>query len=268
MDLPVTPTVCPNCNATFERNYCQDCGQKRIPSNLRLRDLALDAAHELFSLDGKLFRSLRLLAFRPGSLTQEFIKGRRTRYVSPIRLYLLCSLVFFALLAIPSNRDSVIHGYESARAEGTTATAHEDGTVDPNAEDRPHDAAARSAAALSLLPKAMFALMPLFAALVWLVCRRDEPYFLPHFYFSIHVHAFAFILFSLVILIDQIPHPAAYPVALLLLFGMPAYSLVAFRRLYRHGWFRTILKAALIGVPYLVILALTVELVLTLTRFL
>jgi hypothetical protein len=50
------------------------------------------------ALEGKLWKSLCLLLFRPGRLTLEYIKGRRVRYVQPLRLYLTFSLIFFAVM--------------------------------------------------------------------------------------------------------------------------------------------------------------------------
>ena len=50
------------------------------------------------ALEGKLWKSLGLLLFRPGRLSLEYIKGRRVRYVQPLRMYLTFSLIFFAVL--------------------------------------------------------------------------------------------------------------------------------------------------------------------------
>jgi hypothetical protein len=50
------------------------------------------------ALEGKLWGSLKRLIFQPGELTNEYIRGRRVRYVQPLRLYLTFSVLFFALL--------------------------------------------------------------------------------------------------------------------------------------------------------------------------
>ena len=50
------------------------------------------------ALEGKLWKSLGLLLFRPGRLSLEYIKGKRVRYVQPLRMYLTFSLIFFAVL--------------------------------------------------------------------------------------------------------------------------------------------------------------------------
>lgn len=47
---------------------------------------------------GKLWHTLKLLIFRPGQLTLEFLRGCRVPYINPLRLYLTMSLVVFALI--------------------------------------------------------------------------------------------------------------------------------------------------------------------------
>jgi hypothetical protein len=74
-----------------------------------MHDVAHDAVHEFLHLDGKILQTMKLLAFRPGELTREFIAGRRVRYISPIRLYLTWSLIFFALTAlVPGAREAFV----------------------------------------------------------------------------------------------------------------------------------------------------------------
>ena len=53
------------------------------------------SAGYLFDFDGRMLISLRLLMTRPGFLSYEYINGRRVSYTSPIRMYLVISLVFF-----------------------------------------------------------------------------------------------------------------------------------------------------------------------------
>jgi hypothetical protein len=50
------------------------------------------------ALEGKLLGTLSRLLFRPGALTNEYIAGRRVRYVQPLRLYLSLSILFFAII--------------------------------------------------------------------------------------------------------------------------------------------------------------------------
>ena len=72
------------------------------PTSATVREFLHDAAEELFSVDGKLWRTLKLLFLRPGTLTVELVNGRRASYVKPLRLYLTCSMLAFGALALTS----------------------------------------------------------------------------------------------------------------------------------------------------------------------
>lgn len=72
--------------------------------------LAHDAIHELTDFDWRGWVTLRALLLKPGFLTNEFIHGRRTRYLPPFRLYLVLSLVFFVVLSFKPNDDVVVIG--------------------------------------------------------------------------------------------------------------------------------------------------------------
>jgi hypothetical protein len=45
--------------------------------------------------DSKFFTTIALLLLKPWRLTNEFLAGKRVRYVNPLRLYLLASILFF-----------------------------------------------------------------------------------------------------------------------------------------------------------------------------
>lgn len=91
---------CFNCETELsaEAEYCHCCGQKWGPLKITLRSLLGDFIVQQFSIESRLFRTLRTLLFRPGQLTLEYSEGKRARYLSPIQLYLLTSVLFFLLL--------------------------------------------------------------------------------------------------------------------------------------------------------------------------
>lgn len=97
---PVGLANCPNCGRALDGAFCAACGQKNTSINPTLHDFAHDFVHELLHVDAKIFRSVRLLLTRPGFLTREYFEGRRARYVSPVRLYLIFSVVYFAAAAV------------------------------------------------------------------------------------------------------------------------------------------------------------------------
>ena len=87
--------ICNNCGAVLAGPFCHRCGQKEADADWRsFGDVARQFWDELVSLDFKTLRTLAAL-FRPGFLAGEFIAGRRTRYLSPLKTYLLAAAVFF-----------------------------------------------------------------------------------------------------------------------------------------------------------------------------
>lgn len=96
-------TVCLNCATPLTGPFCSSCGQRDVPPYPSVRELAVDAFWELSGWDGRFATTVRALFRRPGLLTREFLEGRRARYISPLRLYLMASLVFFVLSAAAPN---------------------------------------------------------------------------------------------------------------------------------------------------------------------
>src|SRR6478672_7835883 len=92
------PSHCHNCGAATKGNFCADCGQETTLHVASAREFLHEFIGHYVALEGKLWKSLALLLFRPGRLTLEYIKGRRVRYVQPLRLYLTFSLIFFAVM--------------------------------------------------------------------------------------------------------------------------------------------------------------------------
>jgi hypothetical protein len=93
-------TTCPNCGAVRVGRYCSACGQNDRSYLRATRDLAGEFVSEAFDLDSRLALSLKYLILRPGFLSREFSSDRRAAYVSPVRLYFVVSVVFFAVLSL------------------------------------------------------------------------------------------------------------------------------------------------------------------------
>lgn len=93
---------CKNCEAPLHGPFCAACGQEAHGSARSLGTLFHDALHSLTHLDGRLWRTLRALVLRPGLLTVEYLADRRARYLPPFRLYLVISVLFFAIAAAGS----------------------------------------------------------------------------------------------------------------------------------------------------------------------
>ena len=87
--------ACLNCGTALVGPHCHQCGQ-RGHVHRTLGAFFHDLVHGVLHFEGKTWRTLPLLAWRPGKLTREYIDGRRASYVSPIALFLFVVFLTFA----------------------------------------------------------------------------------------------------------------------------------------------------------------------------
>ncbi len=93
--------ACADCGAEVTGNFCSNCGQAAHVHRTLLH-LGEELLHGVMHFDGRLWRTLPLLILNPGRLTREWVQGRRTRYVSPLAMFLFTLFVmFFALSFMP-----------------------------------------------------------------------------------------------------------------------------------------------------------------------
>lgn len=240
------PGDCPNCASPRTGRYCATCGQKVAPLNPTIGHFLREAAKELFDLDGKIVRSVRLLVTRPGALTQEMIAGRRAGYVSPLRLYLVFSVLAFAMGAV-----SPEDGFVTSNVTITTSPGEEPTPADLQRAEEIR----RAIVAESLgegLQRAMFVLVPVFAALVMLVRRQSGLNYPQHLYFALHIHAMWFLVDALNTLFDavgEIPYLSRFLIWGTLLWSV-VYALLAFRRVYVTTIWGTLWRCAVVGFFY------------------
>src|ERR1700722_17756278 len=98
---------CLNCGAALSGGFCAHWGQ---PADIHLpstSELIHEALEGMTHSDSRLWRTLKLLCFKAGKLTQEFVAGRRATYLPPIRLYLVLSVIFFLVASLSHSHGSV-----------------------------------------------------------------------------------------------------------------------------------------------------------------
>ncbi len=88
-------THCENCGAELQGHWCAQCGQAAVEYRRSFRYVVADLLNEFLNWDSKFFTTIALLILKPWRLTNEFLAGKRVRYVNPLRLYLLASILFF-----------------------------------------------------------------------------------------------------------------------------------------------------------------------------
>src|SRR5882724_518724 len=86
---------CENCGAQLYGRWCAQCGQAAIDYRRSFRHVIVDVLDSFLNWDSKFFARIGWLIARPWHLTNEFLAGHRVRYVHPLRVYLLASILFF-----------------------------------------------------------------------------------------------------------------------------------------------------------------------------
>ncbi len=88
---------CPNCGSATVDRFCAGCGQKRVKGRLDLAELLGDFFRAVVDVDHGVLRLLRDLALRPGTTYQDYLDGRRKRYVNAVFFLLLAEGAFVLL---------------------------------------------------------------------------------------------------------------------------------------------------------------------------
>ena len=109
---PDQPDDCQNCGAALDGAYCSACGQ-RGHVHRTIGAFLHELLHGALHFEGKLWRTLPMLVLRPGRLTRRYIDGERSRFVSPMALFLFTVFLMFAAFQIvgigaPSDIDDAI----------------------------------------------------------------------------------------------------------------------------------------------------------------
>ena len=243
----MTPASCANCGAALQGRFCSTCGQKDTSTHLSVHDFAHDAWEEFAHVDGKIVQTLGLLLFKPGALTAEFLRGRRVRYVSPLRVYLTCSVLFFGLVTFQPR--ALGSGVRISRTEAVDVGPKVRIGRPAERQQDEHLKAKFGETLLHTLPRTMFVLMPFFGFLTWLFYRKAQPYYVAHLYYAIHFHAFIFAAFTVFVLC-ALAGSYGRAVGTLVLLTIPLYHYLAVKRVFGGSRLRTALAGSAIGVMY------------------
>lgn len=92
-------THCGNCSTELVGTHCHYCGQK-AHVHRSIAAIGHELIHGVLHLDGKFWRTLPLLIFRPGELTWRYIHGERAKFVSPLGMFLFGVFLMFGILTI------------------------------------------------------------------------------------------------------------------------------------------------------------------------
>lgn len=274
-------TLCPNCGEPVAENFCPSCGQAVRERRGPLFSLLGDLFSEIFSLDSRQWRTLVNL-WIPGRLTQLYLAGKRASFASPVRVYLVTSLVFFLLVGFPApdaekcnvyvgdlliGREEPVPGLTDLKLETVdTSTAFGRWVGERLLPTHEHLQAMPAQELLDgffgslerIVPTTLIFFVPILAFALKLFYIRRPFFYVDHLIFGLHFQSALFQALVLAYfanamgLADRI-HPL---LAYLTAFGLilTVYLALALKRVYGQGWIRTILKTGILALFYLLLI--------------
>jgi hypothetical protein len=259
---------CLNCGQAAPANFCPHCGQETAPPPSSLGGFLRGRFASYVTREGQLRQTVSRLLWHPGALTAEYLAGRRARYLRPMQVYLMVSVIVFAAVQLFGlNLDLRFYGERGVhvlRSARPTGEGSQGGGLVPSpvriVQDYVDLPAVRRFAALS--PQERFAflrarrapyvsyfvlfLVPVFALALGVFYRRQERPFADHLVFGLHGQAFL-----LLVLLVESALPAIVANALSL--WVISYFMIALKRVYGGNWAASIWRGAIILTLYFAI---------------
>ena len=266
------PVACLNCGRAFGEprpRYCPACGQESNVKPPTLLEFGQQFGGAYLSTEGALWRTLRLLLFKPGELTAQYLAGRRKHYVLPLRLYLTISVLALLVVRLtggtvvaPLDDPKVLAHVQSRNGEirlGPGRAGLRDGvyfcenlpgwlctrlrrSVDVEPGEFLQQARRAGDRLNNNLSALMFVLMPVFALLLRVLYFNRGLRYTEHLVFALHLHAWCFVVLACMQL-------GGLPLKIAGLTAMPVYAWLAMRRVYGGSWAPRLLRVlVLIGV--------------------
>ena len=259
-------TTCRNCGKQTIGRYCHECGQDLFAGiGVPFFTLIGNFLSHALALNNKTPITLAFLLVRPGFLSAEYRLGRIKKYVHPVSLFWISTLVFFTLLisrADFGNNEKNQSDADVIATEQTTIDVISDSVTkqtvvqsfdaipDTTATKKPPkknktivinnnevenwDSEKIRRYLSKFAPYATFLFIPVFALLLMLFFWRSRFYYIYHMVFAMHFHSFLWIYSTLFWVLFWVFPNLEFPDWLsFLVFLVPGiYLSIAFYRFY------------------------------------
>jgi hypothetical protein len=237
-----------------------------------------------------LWQTLYILLVKPGKLTTEYFAEHRARYLPPVRLYLVLSVMFFAFGLATPEKTSVPPTVAAADAaapskaapKGAAARQKSRSTIldiddcddikipfawlqnsmrQSCVRNQKDNGVSVEHVFFATIPKMMFLFVPMMALVMLILYWRPRRYYVEHLVFFLHIHAAVFLLLLIQALLGWIANWAAWNIGewVAAIIGLYSvwYVYRAMRVYYGQGRLLTFIKLCAVGFSYLIGIALT-----------
>jgi hypothetical protein len=193
--LALSP-YCPNCQTKLEPewNFCPTCSQERsVAQELTLSNFVRHAIPDILNIDGKFFRTVRILLTQPGFLTLEYLQAKKASYTLPTQLYFVIAAAFFFVSINLDFSTDVLYQQTPQLAELVAQKAQEDNLSVEVIKQRIDNTLE------NFIPLYTFFMVVMFA--LCLKVLYPHWYYVEHLVFSLHFIAYFLILWMGLILV-------------------------------------------------------------------
>jgi hypothetical protein len=201
-ERPTRP--CPDCGVESAGEFCPECGEAmefRLP---HVGHYLQGILGELLAFDTKFMHTIPALLFRPGLLAQEFVAGRRKRYLSPLRLHILIGIALFLAMGFFANKRAKMQVQDEKEKVVLEQMMSEVNKERRNAGEEPY---ARNLSEFNSTRETLMRLVtevgpyvllltatPLFAVCLWFLYRKQKRLYVEHLIFALYFFSFSYLL--------------------------------------------------------------------------
>lgn len=109
--------ICANCGHLVEQRFCSACGQENTETRQSFGHLIHHFFEDLTHYDGAFWRTMKYLLLRPAYLTKQYLAGKRSSFVPPVRLYIFISFLTFLLPHLLPQGSETLQRSKQSRAD-------------------------------------------------------------------------------------------------------------------------------------------------------
>lgn len=237
--------------------FCSYCGEQRLDAHNRsFKFLITEYIEQITSVDSKIFRTLRLLLFRPGELDYNYHNGARVNFLRPISLFLLVNFLFVFFSPITDFNVTLYDQLNLQVYSNWLMPLFQDYLL-PKSGLEPSDFAAQYNQSVVILSRSTIIIQAvIFFLFVVLINQQKKYYSGDHLVFALNLHSWYMTWIVLLLVAVKLLVFILYQLGFQLKFsdwyfgllpvGLGLYVLLATHRLYRKQWWLTLIRTVLL----------------------